>query len=805
MPAKQSRGDQGTAADLSRPIGAEIERQIQKGHFKDAVKQAKLLHKRENTPETRRLLERAYFLRADQLFALGMHTSAAQVARHLLDFGVTASDGLTELTRLLVGLELEGEAFALHERLGRPEERGRLEGMAADWAVVSPRRAARAGPRIEREARLVRESLAALQAHDETSAVAMLRDLPRRSPLSEWRFFARGLAAFYRRDETTVRANWERLDAERMAAQIALRLTQIVSAAGPTPARDKSAVETLETEAFGEPVLERLSQVCEQAARQEWERVLHWLGPLRRSLERIDPHLAERLTSVLSGSVIREAMRMDVEAAHRLVNGFTQVAKPTALDPEWSRLWALVWDGPHAEKSGAKAYWSCYAQDLERLGVFTAPERSLAQALVWNHVAELCRSGDQPMHGPGPALGGPWHGQNPCVPEARPTEAEKCERIACLEQSLALAHGHLPTYRSLVGTFREWGDRAEMAAAAQRLLAVFPDDLETLSLLARHQYSAGAPGLALPLALRARGVRPLDESLRDLEWKIRVDLARQHALAGSWDLGRAEFRAADALYPERRGNVAYLARKAVFESAAGEVVQSQKHLIDAREALRFPAPLWLVLLIESVRYDMGADVQMAYARLWEEELEKPWQSESAGVMARLLEELLGSGLRWPAWDAHLGQLVEYLVRFPRSGFRRADVEAACQLLCLVPAQGRLLAELVELGLASFPESLALHYRAGSIELAKGPLGMRERVAREHLERALDLAEHAAGPGENALCPQIRSMLSWLSEICRTPRQNGRSGRDVPTRRLPGSPGDPGQEQARRNDSSPAPC
>ncbi|MBV8315628.1 MAG: hypothetical protein JOZ53_11880, partial [Planctomycetaceae bacterium] len=67
----------------------EAERLIAKGRLKDAVKQAKLCFRQESTPENHRLLERAYFLRAQQLHRDAMPTSAVEVAQHLIDFGIT--------------------------------------------------------------------------------------------------------------------------------------------------------------------------------------------------------------------------------------------------------------------------------------------------------------------------------------------------------------------------------------------------------------------------------------------------------------------------------------------------------------------------------------------------------------------------------------------------------------------------------------------------------------------------------------------------------------------------------------------
>ena len=80
----------------------EVEKLIQKERLKDAVKQAKLLFKDESTPENHRLLENAYFLRARQLLELRMPESAIEVARHLLEFGLTSTEWADEFVRLLI-------------------------------------------------------------------------------------------------------------------------------------------------------------------------------------------------------------------------------------------------------------------------------------------------------------------------------------------------------------------------------------------------------------------------------------------------------------------------------------------------------------------------------------------------------------------------------------------------------------------------------------------------------------------------------------------------------------------------------
>ena len=212
----------------------EVERLIQKERYKDAVKQAKICFKAEGTPENHRLLEHTYFLRARQLVQLGMPSSAVEVAQHLLDFGVTANDWVDEFVRLLMSLGLSQKAFQIQERLGRPELKDELAELAADQAVIHPERIGQMSSEIARDATLVRQSLERLQAKDEAGAFSMLRDIARSSPLSEWKFFVRGLAAFYRGEAEEAKTNWDRLDPKRKALPITQRLLRLVQQEGPS-------------------------------------------------------------------------------------------------------------------------------------------------------------------------------------------------------------------------------------------------------------------------------------------------------------------------------------------------------------------------------------------------------------------------------------------------------------------------------------------------------------------------------------------------------------------------------------------
>jgi hypothetical protein len=760
MASKNTRSAQPATAVKSSALRLEVERLIQKERYKDAVKQAKLCFKEEGTPENHRLLERAYFLRARQLLQLGMPASAVEVAEHLLDFGVTANDWVDELVRLLMSLGLSPKAFQIQERLGRPELKDELAELAADQAVIHPERTEQMSAEIARDARLVRQSLERLQAKDEAGAFSLLRDLARSSPLSEWKFFIRGLAAFQRGDAEETKTNWDRLDPKRKAFPITKRLRRLVQQEGPSP--DNANLEMWETAAFGEPVLARLHQVRSLAAHQEWDKVVRLLGPLRQSLHRIDPKLPARLTSVLIGSLIKEASRFDLYQAKRLVGDFTRAAEPMAIDPNWNRLWALMWDGPHADTLGAETYWLHYLEDLKTIPAFSPSERPLAQAMVWNHLAEMHNDRAAELEG----IDGP--SRLPLPRRARPQDAHEIDRarkrvIDCLEKSLQLAPDHLPTYKLLVEVNDDWELQSGVEAAAKRLLAAFPDDLDTLTLLANHYVGRSDPAVALPLVQRARKLKPLDHSLRELEWTIRVGLARLHALAQRFDEGRAEFKAAEELLPECRNQYFYLARKVIFEAKAGQTQASDHNLREAQASLVEPTPLWLALSIEASRYRMTKATQDGYHQLWTKDLKKKCKSETAGEMASLLGTFLSADIEYPGRDGHVKEVVAYLQRTTRSKYGREDIEHVCEFLIHVPKESKLLEKLVKHGLKSHPQSTLLNFRAGLIEMAKGPYQL-EKGARPYLEKALKLAEASTEPKETELLPQIKDALTMLNEM-----------------------------------------
>ena len=123
MASKNKKRPDRAQATAGLSLRQEVERLLAKDRLKDAVKQAKLCYKEDDAPENHRLLERAYFLRADQLRKNAMPAAAQEVAQHLLDFGITDAALVEDAAGLLMALGMAKDALGLQAKIGSPEAR----------------------------------------------------------------------------------------------------------------------------------------------------------------------------------------------------------------------------------------------------------------------------------------------------------------------------------------------------------------------------------------------------------------------------------------------------------------------------------------------------------------------------------------------------------------------------------------------------------------------------------------------------------------------------------------------------------
>ena len=119
----------------------------------------------------------------------------------------------------------------------------------------------------------MRQALEALYAGDEATALGLVRDIARSSPVSEWKLLVRGLAAFYRGDHGETQANWDRLDPERAPLRIARHLQNLHQGQSEKDAGGTDFAE-LESLVYGERILPRLRELSDLVAKNRWADVL---------------------------------------------------------------------------------------------------------------------------------------------------------------------------------------------------------------------------------------------------------------------------------------------------------------------------------------------------------------------------------------------------------------------------------------------------------------------------------------------------------------------------------------------------
>ena len=729
-------------------LAHEVEQLLEKGRFKDAVKQAKLCVKEAATPETHHLLERAYLLRANQLRQDGMPTAALEVAEHLCHFGITDPALLEPAGRLLLSLGLIREFQALQGLTNSPEAREQFERQTADLVVTHPERATQVAPELREAGQAVRAAIAAVQAGDEAQGLALVRDIARSSSFADWKLFVRGLAAHGRQDHAEAQANWDRLNPQRAAAQIVRGLHALSLAPGPH-------TEALELAVFGVAVLHPFQEFQALVAKNRWPEALKRIAPLRQLLAKVDPALPERLTQALYEPLINVLKSDEYNGdADKLAKTFFKVTEPLREDPHWNRFWALFWEQEGCD--AAPGYWRRYLEDLKTVAGLKPEERLLAQALVLNRLGKDLVGYLEDMI------------DCPCPRDhtrEREFKTKKASAIADFEASLKLAPQHLPTYHLLMSLYDLCHQPDQVLAVSRRLLEHFPEDFEALTRLAKHHQAQQQGDEALEYARRARVVKPLDPNALYLEWAALLTRARNLALNKQWDEGRAALQEAQRLRPETASMRFIRATEVVLEHKAGQTEHAQALLQALLTTVPEPAPVWLALCIEAVRYKLPRTQVNEFKKYWTEELNKKPTGETAGTLATLIGSYLSAGVEYTGRAAHVKDVMAYLHRAENVKYTQADLTAVCDVLELVPNQQRFRKKMLERAIKLFPKEAQFRLYMALQELdAKRNLSWESKNdIRKHLKVAQQLVEASQDPNKIALQAKIREAFSILNQ------------------------------------------
>lgn len=732
----------------------QITRLIEQGNAKDAFKEAKVLFRQEESAENRQLVERTYLLRIKALLAGGMAESAREVAGNFLEFGVGNAGFMQELVLLLPQLGLTEKAVELQSKVTSPAAQASLAIKFADRAVLHPEETPASMPDLRDEAAKVRAALAALDSQGESQAMEFLQSIPRSSPLAEWRFFLRGLAAFRRGDTEQACANWERLDGDRAAFKIARALLPPV-AAEPNKTL-ASRLATLEKAALGEPILERLGQLALAMKAGDWNRLRHLVAPLQLSLRRIDPRWSQRLTEILLMPSVAAIQHTTIQQTEYVFRDYASVLEPLPWDPRWNRWQALVWEAREGNVAFAVKSWRRYLRDLESGCPVPGGESRQVQALVWRRIGEMCAH----------LLEEDAHDGFGFSPDELQREDldYSAEAVAAFEQSLRLDPTQRKTHEKLIDLYEELDEPARIVEAATRLLENFPDDVKTMERLVAHHMDYDEPDSALRFIDRIRKLQPLNTKIDSNEAWARMAMARHLALQGRWQEGREQFARLSTLPADVVEPYRLLARQAAFEFKAKQDAQAEAFMRKAETELAEPTPLWLALAIETARYKLPKALQKQFNQQFKTAAARKATTATASALAKVMIAYVVEDVRYPGRDTHVRETLRYLGRTTRLKYLEPELTKVCMFLQAADEEGPLLDKLALRGEKLFPNSPFFLNQAAVFELSKGPYDCDLQRAHALLEKALPLAQASQNPADAALIPVIKESLSKLQDI-----------------------------------------
>jgi tetratricopeptide (TPR) repeat protein len=750
MGTRRNKKEQRSESTLDNAL-VRVRRLLDQGKAKDALKEAKLCFRQDASPTCRQLLEEAYLSRVQQLYTMRQFADAIAVLKQLVEFRPTTPEVCEQIPRLRASLGMDGDQGT--KLLA--EDPTFLAGLA-DELVLDFNRTMPAHPELMSLAQKIRQALVAVEKQDDEAAIALMKDIPRQSPLSEWKLFVRGLIAFYQRDGGRTDENWRRLDPSRPAWRIA-RALQLASgetagaddvrgASGEIVPAVQSAVDRLERRLQTDPAVDSLQQMATHWQNNRWD---DYFREYRKLLARFNGSHASLIESIVD-MTWKRAVR---EADERLLERLTKVGPAPPMDPQWNRARALLVDSFEGRGNDSSEFWEGYAEDVWKLPALAEDERPVAAGLIHLHLARRYRLWAEEEG----ELSFPYSADDDLVDRFE-TEALRHYRkaIECCKQLI-------DAYRELASLHKKRDEPARCTAVMRLLLAQQPDDYDTHISLAREYLARDGVEEAKPHVEAAARLKPRDPRIAQIRWDAAVTEVRQLAQKRRYEGARfALTRLMENPLPDTPGYLLHTLLAGV-ELKAKNSADAEEALTAALATEEEPAIVYLQMLLVVARYKLPADAKKRFNDAFKKEMGKAPTSRTAGNVARHLTMVRATHSDYSGLVTHERLALQYVKKIKKKDWAEHDLADACLFLDGLPRQMHQRWKLVEWGIERFPENAQLHLLAGQDEFDQGPMMCDRPKARYHLERALELASRPGTPQSERIIATAQRSLAIMGE------------------------------------------
>jgi hypothetical protein len=428
------------------------------------------------------------------------------------------------------------------------------------------------------QAEAVGEALEQVAQGEFAEATARLKEIPRSSPLAEWRLFLRGLIAHYQADLESARQNWARLDPARRPARIAAALLRgeghspLETEASEPPRHLVQAVETLR-------VRGKLIAAAEQIANTRHRRPQQTFSPSQLSLlsdlltryQRIDPEFCTRFAQ----ACVQVASCQPDPALFKLL--IERVAGP-AHDPSWN-LYASEYLGSfRGGDIESEEFLDRYLSDLETLKLPEKQRDALASLVYFREAERECHQATQL----------PWGFMFRDL-EEQFEEADRWLKLS-LKSYPANRRAHLLRLKNLEDRCEQTkmtkSLRGKLLKAKAEFVEQFPEEIDSALWLIDQYFDDDELEKAESLIQQLEGRRVSDPRAKSLPWKLRLREAMRVARRKAHiPLAHHTLDAAESLWPNwlSRDWIPFL--RAGLELRAGSRQSFEKLDREARSAL----------------------------------------------------------------------------------------------------------------------------------------------------------------------------------------------------------------------------
>jgi tetratricopeptide (TPR) repeat protein len=745
----------------TQDVKARIERTRREGRYQQALDLVKQLHRAEPTAENLELLKDTYVRRAAQLRDTGHNRDAAivlEVASRLDEHDLVWVRRLAgemalcgDVARTLALLE-RGKQLAGDGATSAPE--AAVLAALADASFVNEKAGRDALPADlradhERIAQAFREA----EAGRDDAAREALQGVGLKSPFLGWKLLLRGLQAYYQHDDDRARENWARLDPKRVPARLAAPFRASIDPAyrDAQPAATRQVLQQQLEWMRGGPFDSQLRALQTGMANRDT------LGPAFRAAEALLPLLREqapqyipRLASCLYWSIPRYTP--DELPRYKRVFG------PPPDDSDFARLNAIALEGGgHLDE--AHEYWKKYEKFIaSRPDLWPGEQCALARALVWQ------RMGDN-------AASIPTEAQRKKLPRflrelrafPKPLNppAEKC-----YEKSLELAPKLLDAHEGLFHHLLNAEKDAAAVKAAERLLGLFPDHVETLRDLARLHARRGKHDEARRALEQALRHHPLDRKLREELGAAHLAVARQLVEKGNFDEARPHYHAG-LTYSEPEAHASIYCRWAACEIKAGDQAKADELLEQARA--KAPGELLVTynLLVETVRLKLGNPLKSRLTREFNKGITAAPTPALALALVRYAAELRQANVEYHGQQAHTKKIITFAAAVDPAQYGEAQLVPLLAGLTFLEAGARVMRRLFDFAQRTYSDNPRVFYLDAVYQMGDNPeeIGPTWRID-QLLRQAEELGHRrpADEPGLKEMLDDVRRRRRMLQAL-----------------------------------------